>query len=246
MKYLDYIFIGNKCQVGENKFYGKRLLYTHLTSMIYLFTVTKSCFLLLAVLCFFLSCEKQKKAAMQRSSSLRDEAAILESRLTWEKELHPEEAQEKAAKAKIARTVPISPDSLLAVKGTEKQKIYPELRGFARLDTSAYNAAQLAAVKGFCTALIKKQNEESFFMRGCLWTLSLFRYNLEAMGKKTGNISSYLLGEPFINENECQCPVRLTFTDKTTADIFIYLVKTSQDWKINQIACKEGAADGKK
>ena len=207
--------------------------------------MTKRSLLLLAAICLFSSCEKQKKAAMQKISSLRDEAAIMESRLTWQKELHPEEITEQAAKPKIARTVAVTPDSILAIKGGEKQKAYPTLRGFARLDISAYDAAQFATVKGFCSALAKNQNAESFIMRGYLWTLSLFRYNLESRGKKAASISSYILGEPFINENECQCPVRLIFRDKSSTDIFIYLAKTNQDWKINQIAYKKGAADGR-
>lgn len=182
----------------------------------------------------FASCSKRDYSSAKDSSTLREEALILESRITWAKELDDKSLSYESSE--IANTD--DPVLILLSTGDSSELIYPSLPDFTVLDTSAYNIDQKATVDNFCSALVKNKSLDSFIMNGYIYSLVLFRYNLEKEGINFSDITDYVLGKPFINENECQCPVRF-YLDKRYLDVNLYIAKSGQNWKINQIEYKK-------
>ncbi len=187
------------------------------------------------VFCVCSSCSR-KSSDVHNSSTLREEAVILESRISWAKEL-PVSAQEYNSITKDVGKDPVL--IILSQELTEQASAsvlkYPSLPNFPELDVTAYNAAQKTAIDSFCQALLKNDSPDKYIMSGYTYTLVLFRYNLEKQKLSFRDMTDYVLGKPFINENECQCPVRLFFNDETHADINLYIAKSGPNWKIHQI-----------
>ena len=196
------------------------------------------------LLCFICVSCKKKNSAVQNSSSLHEEAVILESRISWAKEL-PVQNQEY-----ISLENNIGDDPVLILLSQELSGTplpsdlqYPALPNFPELDTTAFTAAQKSAVNDFCHALVKNTSLDKYIMSGYAYTVVLFRYNLKKENITFDDISNYVLGKPFINENECQCPVRLFLNDGTYIDVNLYIAKAGQNWKIHQIEYKNREKD---
>ncbi|MCR5764266.1 MAG: hypothetical protein K6G00_12875 [Treponema sp.] len=194
----------------------------------------------LYILCFFVyaSCSKKNSPA-KKLSTLRDEAVILESRLSWADEL-PEKPEEYVLLEQDVGSDPVLVilNQETAGKSDQEHAHYPSLPDFTVLDTSAYEESQKSVIENFCTAIIQRTSADSYIMSGYMHAMVLFRYNLEKEGVSLENIEDYVLGKPFINEKECQCPVRFYLDDETYIDVNLYIVKAGQNWKIHQIEYK--------
>ena len=191
-----------------------------------------------------MSCYRKGSDDPQPSSTLREEAVILESRISWAKELVPEEKlYDSLENAEDLDPIMIMLSDRLYPESKKPDAVYPYLPDFTVLDTSAYNTAQKDVLDGFCTAIVKKRNADTFVMTGYIHTLVLFKYNLEKEGLSLDEISDYVLGKPFINDNECQCPVRFYAGHERYIDVNLYIVKYGQGWKIHQIEYKKGGKE---
>jgi hypothetical protein len=91
----------------------------------------------------------------------------------------------------------------------------------------------------FCRALETGKGEDSYMDKGFLFSLSLFKYGLGLHGKEKNKPVSHVIGKPDEKNNSLQCPVRLIYQDGSICDIYVYLVKSASDWKVNQIEFKK-------
>ncbi len=208
--------------------------------------------LFLCVVLPFVSCSHKRDAASaDKTATLMDKAVLLEGAIKWSAPVHGSfgEVQQPVRKFPPANfagnplAVTLWAENIFS--GSEQDvPAYPYLPGFANLDISSYTEAQRACVQGFCTAIENNTSADGFMLSGYVYALVLFKYNVGQFGKRIADIESHILGQPFITGDVCQCPVRFVFKDKSHLDAFLYLVKSSADWKIHQIELK-GATDGR-
>ncbi len=193
--------------------------------------------LLLSVflLLFICSCSSKKEFTMENVSSLQDSATIYASRVEWAEP--PESAELSEKNPSININLCQNPYAIIASQ-TEIQTSYPYLDGFGSLDISSYTQAQLACINDFCSCLESGKSADSYISKGFLFTLALFKYNMKQSGRDIAKIKSHIVGKPFMQNEQCQCPVRLLMKDNSFCDVYIFLVKSTSDWKINQIDFK--------
>lgn len=142
--------------------------------------------------------------------------------------------------------------------------IFPELEGFTSLDTSDIQGEVLDTVNGFCRALIeytsrspetnlkkneneKKEEDETkeeseksgqkdsskidgYFSEDTLYSLVLFLADSAAAGA----VQSFIVGRPFVGEENIEVPLRLSCEDALLYAL-AYPVPNEESWKIQQI-----------
>ena len=201
-----------------------------------------SSFLLLFML--LASCSRKVSTA-RRTATLKDRARILESGVKWSDDV-------SAMEGRVAPDFSVSPDLLqeplahiVTFDFSALTGNYPVLEGFASLDTSGYSEASFSVLDGFCRALETGKGEDSYMDKGFLFSLALFKYALGSQGQGKGRPASHLIGKAAGDGGTLQCPVRLSYKDGSMCDIYVYLVKSVSDWKVNQIEfMKEGREEG--
>ncbi|MBQ9538219.1 MAG: hypothetical protein IJU95_03025 [Treponema sp.] len=181
------------------------------------------------------SCKKTP-ARNGRTATLRDKAVVQERGIEWSDDVFGMDEAKAAAfsVSPVLEQLPLA--HIAAYKFDGKAGVFPFLEGFASLDTSDYSDASFAALDGFCLALEEGKGEDSFMDRGFLYTLALFKYQAGFSGKRKA--VSHVIGSPILKEGEnasMQCPVRFVLSDGDNCDVYVYLVKSVSDWKINQI-----------
>jgi len=185
-----------------------------------------------------ISCGKPPLAAPREAQTLREAANLLDAGTPWTQPLQKVVAV-SGRDARIDAAVVLSPLVLIAADGVqESAAVYPSLPGFGGLFTGSLNASQRRTLDGFCTAMLSGGNADAFIADGRIYTLVLFRYNSPAASG--GTFTDYLLGEPLLDSGQCRCPVRFFSRDGSHTDVFVYLVQSGGDWKIEQIAYKDG------
>ena len=77
---------------------------------------------------------------------------------------------------------------------------------------------------------------EKYFEAESLYSLVIFLHDFSEI---KANVLNHVAGEPFFSDGIYQCPVRifLKTNDKknSSADIYAYLKKIDQEWKIFQL-----------
>ncbi|MBR1911722.1 MAG: hypothetical protein IJ828_05135 [Treponema sp.] len=203
---------------------------------------SKKCFGIFCMLLFiaFASCSK-RNVDVHRASTLHEEAVILESRTSWANEpsVQPIEYESPNADVDEDPVLILLSQECEDTHGNRSASLqYPSLPNFPELDTTAFSAAQKDAITDFCRALVQNAPIDRYVMNDSLYTIVLFKYNLGKENLSVKDITDYVLGKPFINEKECQCPVRLFLNDGTHLDVNVYLARSGQNWKIQQIEYK--------
>lgn len=188
------------------------------------------------------SCSR-KTGTAGRSATLRDRARILENEVEWSDETA---LAENSQPPKLSVSPALAQDTLAHIAAfsfSASSRNYPVLEGFASLDTSSYSDASFSVLDGFCHALEEGKGEDSYMDKGFLYSLALFRYGLESQGKGKYKPVSHIIGKPLLpderkkekRDNSLQCPVRFIYKDKSFCDVYVYLVKSVSDWKVDQI-----------
>jgi hypothetical protein len=208
-----------------------------------------------ALIMVFTGCSNPNVGMVEGDSgTLRATADILDTKTEWTEEL------EKARLTKtntsvdgIDQSVDSSPMNIFA-SGNEGSyaPIYPSIPDFSVLNYSSLDPNALSVIDGFCTAITKNVDADSYMQDGHLYSLVLFLYDLDMRGEPL--FKSYILGEPFISDDGIECPVRFYYENKKipadyirapekvgsaydpSLDINLYLVKQDSVWKIDQIA----------
>lgn len=195
--------------------------------------------LLLLLSVFFMSCASQVNQENSDSATLRVIATTLDENTDWSKSMEGsvlEEDYSKDGKVKV-ELIPM----VIALAEDEGNDIYPHIDGAFSLDVSGYEKECYAALENFFRAFRDGEKLEEHFKSSNLYSLVMFLYDYgEKFGEK--KISWYAIGEPFINENYCQCPVRLFFAGKKSdekksyrdshADVIVFALKEGSGWKL--------------
>jgi len=198
--------------------------------------------------------------------TLRATAEIIEKETVWSDELEGTVLTQKTTGADgIDKSIEANPYCIFASGSeTSYKPVHPEIVGFAKLDTSLLDKDAAATVESFCDAIVKGDDADAYMKKESMYSLVIFLYDLSQ--NKTDSFSSYVIGEPFDNDGILQCPVRLYYkqeeshdasvtagdmndtlpkaeADKLTGsayerslDIFLYIEKVEDSWKISQIS----------
>lgn len=182
--------------------------------------------------------------------TLRVTADAIDDRTEWSAELEANRLTEKVTGADgIQNGVVAKPENVFASGNESAYKpVYPEIPGFGSLDISALDSGARNTLDGFCTAITKGVDADSFMANGQLYSLVLFLYDLNQ--NDNAAFGSYIIGEPFDADGVLECPVRFFYVNKKSdskekakpfnafdpsLDVYVYLIKNENVWKIEQI-----------
>lgn len=181
----------------------------------------KIVFILLAMICIpaITSCSNPNAGnETDGTNTLRNTADSISTNTKWTAEL---EAKRLTAIVNGAdgmeKSITAAPDNVFA-SGNEKayEPLYPEIPGFARLNTTLLDEGALQLIDSFCTAITARTDADTFMAKGSLYSLVLFLYDLD---EKNGPVfKSYVLGEPFKNDDIFQCPIRFYYDTTKVPD----------------------------
>lgn len=190
-------------------------------------------FLALAIFAFvLLSCTQNSDSGAENEAflTLKAEAESKSHHYEWVEELEGERLSEKftdfTEKIKLSN---IALETILVAY--EDEPLLPVLHGFGGLDTSSIPPEVKDVLIGFCDAVIKKDGFEKcmeFFSDETFFVLAFF---LDDIAEK--EIASYLIGSPYVSENNFEVPVRF-FSDGNFFDCAVFF-DLGDNVKINQI-----------
>ena len=195
--------------------------------------------LLLLLSVFFMSCASQMNQENSDSATLRVIATTLDENTDWSNSMEGSILEEDYSKDGMVK-FELTPMAF-AVTEDGGNEIYPHIDGAFSLDVTGYEKECYEAVENFFRAFRDGEKLEEHFKSSNLYSLVMFLYDYgEKFGEK--KISWYAIGEPFINENYCQCPVRLFFAGKKSdekksyrdshADVIVFVSREDSGWKL--------------
>ena len=177
----------------------------------------------LATLFLFFSCSAGIEIYQDYTDvTLRQTIGQIAQKIYWTPDIDGSILSSKVSGADgIAAAMVPNPSNIFA-SGAEQlyEPVYPDIAGFALLNTSSLGEAALANLKGFCNAVVEKKSADSFMDSESIYALVIFNYDINRENKK---FSSYILGEPFNNGPVIQCPVRFMEEDGGFQDSMVYL-----------------------
>lgn len=190
-------------------------------------------FLAFAIFAFvLLSCTQSGDSGAENETflTLKAEAENKSHYYGWVEELEGDRLSENISdfteKIKLSN---IALESILVT--CDDEPLLPILHGFGGLDTSSIPPEIKDVLINFCDALIKKDGLEKcmeFFSDDTFFVLAFF---INDIAEK--EISSYLIGSPFVGENNFEVPVRF-FSDGNFFDCAVFF-DLGDNVKINQI-----------
>lgn len=194
----------------------------------------KIVFHLILIFSFLLiSCGKKKEVSyVIETDTLKSQTEMKIREVFWTDQLEPGRLENDiSSKIGIAGTVRLSPMSVAASKN-QNEMIYPSFSDFGSLDTSKIPSALLSLVEEFSDSIINGKNADSFMVKKSLFSLAFFYEELGDQKPK-----NYLIGEPFIGDENYEIPLRL-YSDGFKIDLILFFVKAENTWKIDQIQTK--------
>lgn|SRR5574344_287053 len=206
-----------------------------------------SCIIFLSAILFSCANNTAASAADENSKTLRTETNEKNASIQWTRELETMRLKQDITLADGAdRSVKLTPQSA-AVLFSNVKPVYPSVPGFGSLDTSHLPPDARSVLDSFTSAVSKGKGAESSVAGEYLFSYVLFCDDLKTQWKKMFGepypeavseddplFSSVIYGEPFIDEEDIQIPVRFIRKDNH-ADILVSEEKTSDGYKINQI-----------
>ena len=147
------------------------------------------------------------------------------------------------------KTIKVSPE-VISVCMEDNKPLYPSVNDFSSLDLSLFTLQQKNTVEEFCQCIVDGKAAENFMANSHVYALTLFLYDVQditgmnyfASGDEEKIFTGFLIGEPFVNENLVECPVRFFYTNgyeednysSPSLDVLLFLSKNSSEWKILQ------------
>ena len=165
----------------------------------------------------------------------------------WAREIESSVLSRKInTSAYISSNLKLEPELYLAAV-TEETPVYPSLNGFGSLDSTQLVPETKQIVEKIAENIISWNFDESLFEKNTVFSLILFKYDVENGWKeKFGadfpsgeerKFSVYYCGEPFIEEDFISVPLRFK-NSKGFVDVRIFIDR-SQNFKIAQILVKK-------
>lgn len=199
------------------------------------------------------------------AATLRTTTDAIEKNMQWTTELEGGRLTQKVVGIDGFESSIVAGPDIAFASGNEDAyaPVFPAIPGFSTLNTSMLDESALSLLDTFCTAITTGADADACMEKGHLYSLVLFLYDLD---QKDGPLfSSYVLGEPFKNDEVFQCPVRFYYASndkkeqpvaaglpipqdavpvdvktgtvyEPSLDVYLYLVKEDSYWKIDQIA----------
>ncbi|MBR6193570.1 MAG: hypothetical protein IKQ66_05355 [Treponema sp.] len=190
---------------------------------------------------FFFSCSVGIEAYQDYTDvTLRQTIGQIAQRTYWTHDVDGSILSSKIVGADgVSQMFTASPSCIFA-SGAESlyPPVYPDIEGFAVLNTSGLNSSAMANLSGFCNAIVEKKSADTFMDRDSIYSLVIFNYDINREGKK---FTSFILGEPSNSGPIIQCPVRFLEKDGFQ-DVFVYL-SPDRSYKIISLEFVAGEKD---
>lgn len=194
---------------------------------------------------FIISCNNGNSVDLSSGAeeNLKQLAQKKDNELLWNTEIESFRlSKNTSTSASVASTIKLSPE--IVALSDDNAPVYPVLEGFSSLDTSHFSASLYDYAEGVCKAVSKWTLSSKDMAENSDYSLVLFKYDVESLWMKyngtqfssDGEIrifNEWLLGEPFISEEEIQVPVRF-FNKKCYLDVLLY-IHQQKDYKLDQI-----------
>ena len=213
------------------------------------FVILKFSFAVCFLTIFACSDLQQGKRGEDDAQTLRAVAQAMAESVPWTDELESDRLTATASVADgIDRHVSLSPLSFLAGSAARHTPpVYPFLDDFGSLDTTLIVPDVKTVLDGFCGAVCRAENADSFMARGCLYQLALFYRDgdlalpemspdAETDEKKPAFsfFDTYFYGQPYVTGETYEIPVRFV-GKKRSMDVLVFLLKEDDAWKIDEL-----------
>lgn len=188
------------------------------------------------IVALFVSCAASVEESEVKDDTLKNSVENFERTSLWSNEIEADILKEKLpAVKKISPKTILSPASV-ALASVDSKTVFPNFKDSFSLDVSSMDKNALKILDLFFYSLESNADCEKYFETEYLYSLVIFLHDFSEMKL---NILNHVAGEPFFSDGIYQCPVRifLKTNDKknSSVDIYVYLKKTNQEWKIFQL-----------
>lgn len=188
------------------------------------------------IVALFVSCAASVEESEVKDETLKSSAENFERTSLWSNEIESDILKEKLPAVKnISSKATLSPVSV-ALASVDSKPVFPNFKDSFSLDISSMDKDALKVLDSFFYSLENNADCEKYFETENLYSLVIFLHDFSEMKK---NVLNHTVGEPFFSDGIYQCPVRifLKTNDKknSSVDIYAYLKKTNQEWKIFQL-----------
>lgn len=192
---------------------------------------------------------QQGKRSEDDVQTLRALAQTMAEAVPWTDELESERLTATVSVADgVDRHVSLSPLSFLAGSAARyAPPVYPFLEDFGSLDTTLIVPDVKTVLDGFCGAVCRAENADSFMARGCLYQLALFYRDGDLALPETSPdeesdeekpafsfFDAYFYGQPYVTGETYEVPVRFV-GEKRSMDVLVFLLKEDDVWKIDEL-----------
>lgn len=162
---------------------------------------------------FFVSCSNSVVQTESEEGAIKYAASRLENQTEWTSSIDGDILfQDVKSPEDLDRSVKISTNNVYLLSSEKDyENIFPYIQDFASLNISAYDANSLSFIQDFCNAFIKNLQTDSFFQENHIYSIVVFKYQLEKILPEDYKFTKYILGEPFFFEEYIECPVRFFY-----------------------------------
>lgn len=188
------------------------------------------------IIAFFVSCAASVEESEVKDETLKSSAENFERISLWSNEIESDILKEKLPGIKnVSSKTALSPASV-ALAFIDSKSVFPNFKDSFGLDISSMDKEALKILDSFFYSFEKNEDCEKYFEAESLYSLVIFLHDFSEI---KANVLNHVAGEPFFSDGIYQCPVRifLKSNDKknSSADIYAYLKKIDQEWKIFQL-----------
>ena len=188
------------------------------------------------IVALFVSCAASVEESEVKDETLKSSAEKFERISLWSNEIEADILKEKLPGIKnVSSKTALSPASV-ALAFIDSKSVFPNFKDSFGLDISSMDKEALKILDSFFYSFEKNKDCEKYFEAESLYSLVIFLHDFSEI---KANVLNHVAGEPFFSDGIYQCPVRifLKSNDKknSSADIYAYLKKIDQEWKIFQL-----------
>ena len=188
------------------------------------------------IIAFFVSCAASVEESEVKDETLKSSAENFERISLWSNEIEADILKEKLPGIKnVSSKTALSPASV-ALAFIDSKSVFPNFKDSFGLDISSMDKEALKILDSFFYSFEKNEDCEKYFEAESLYSLVIFLHDFSEI---KANVLNHVAGEPFFSDGIYQCPVRIFLKSNnkknSSADIYAYLKKIDQEWKIFQL-----------
>lgn len=159
--------------------------------------------------------------------------------ISWTQELEKSRLSQRIDKLDyINSSLQLTPNTMVAFESSlSRLPVYPSLDNFGSLDISDIDENALYVVNQFCSKINDKESCQNLMNKNSIFALTLFLYDTSEINFNFSNYT-WLIGQPFISENNLSIPVRFK-NETNTLDIKLYLTEEIKPSDKNDSAPKD-------